>query len=127
MPRVYDNEWQGDIKRVLCVCSANMLRSPTMQVVLSSDPFNYNTRSCGTHDYALIQLTADLLSWADEIVCADTEHFNRVHYFHDRLAYLKDTPIVNLRIPDIYGYRDPQLVQLIRDRYLEWCDSGEVQ
>ena len=65
-----------------------------MQVVLSSDPFNYNTRSCGTHDFALIQLTADLLSWADEIVCADTEHFNRVHYFHDRLAYLKDTQLL---------------------------------
>lgn len=124
MPRAYDNEWQGDAKRVLCVCSANMLRSPTMQVVLSSDPFNYNTRSCGTHDFALIQITADLLGWADEIVCADSEHFNRIHDFVDKLPYLKDKVIVNLRIPDIYGYRDPQLVQLIGERYQEWLDNN---
>jgi predicted protein tyrosine phosphatase len=125
MPKIYDNEWQGDIKRVLCLCSANMLRSPTMQVVLSSDPFNYNTRSAGTEEYALIKLTADLLGWADEIICADTEHHNRVHDLMGRLPFLRDVPIVNLRIPDIYGYRDPQLVQLIRDRYLEWIDSRE--
>ena len=123
MPRVYDNEWQGESKRVLCLCSANMLRSPTMQVVLSGEPFNYNTRSCGTHDFALIPLTADLLSWADEIVCADTEHFERVHAILDRLPTREVKPIVNLRIPDIYGYRDPQLVQLIGDKYQEWLDN----
>ena len=127
MPILYDNEWQGDVKRVLCLCSANMLRSPTMQVVLSSDPFNYNTRGAGTQEYALIRLSADLLGWADEIVCADSEHFNRVHELVDRFQYLRDKPIVNLRIPDIYGYRDPQLVQLIGDRYQEWLDFNNVQ
>lgn len=127
MPRVYDNEWQGETKRVLCLCSANMLRSPTMQVVLSAEPFNYNTRSAGIYEYALIPLSHDLLDWADEIICADTEHFHRVHEILDRLPTREAKPIVNLRIPDIYGYRDPQLVQLIRDRYLEWCDTGEVQ
>lgn len=125
MPRAYDNVWQGEHKRVLCLCSANMLRSPTMQVVLSGPPFHYNTRSAGIYEYALIPLSADLLDWADEIVCADTEHANRVHEILDRLPHIEAKPIVNLRIPDIYAYRDPQLVKLIREKYLEWADTEE--
>jgi predicted protein tyrosine phosphatase len=98
-----------------------------MQAVFSAEPFNYNTRSAGIYDYAVIQVSHALLDWADEIICADTEHFNRVHSILDRLPTREVKPIVNLRIPDIYGYRDPQLVQLIRDRYLEWVDNCEVQ
>ena len=71
---IYSNSYQGDYKRVLTVCSANMLRSPTIALVLSAEPYNYNTRSAGTADFALIPVTNDLLMWADEIVCADSEH-----------------------------------------------------
>ena len=124
MPQIYDNEWQGKHKRVLCLCSANMLRSPTMQVVLSSDPFNYNTRSAGTYDFALIPMSAELLSWADEIVCADTEHVQKVIAVADNVSPLiKAKPIINLHLPDIYDYRNPQLVQLIGERYQKWLDS----
>lgn len=118
MPRVYDNVWQGDVRRVLCVCSANMLRSPTMQVVFSAEPFNYNTRSAGIYEFALVKVDEDLLQWADEIVCAEAEHFN---YIMRRLESLnaKDKTVVNLAIPDTYAYRDPELVRLITQRYLD--------
>ncbi|KPL15163.1 hypothetical protein AMJ74_02030 [candidate division WOR_3 bacterium SM1_77] len=116
MPRAYDNVWQGETKRVLTVCSANMLRSPTMQVVLSAPPFNYNTRSCGIYDFALVPITRELLDWTDEIVCADTEHAERVvHLIHAHK--IKDKPVVNLRIPDHYEYRNPELIRLITERY----------
>ena len=112
---VYSNSYQGDYKRVLTVCSANMLRSPTMAHVLSAEPYNFNTRSAGTAGFALIPVTEDLLLWADEIVCADTEH---ALYIRDKLMeYQLDKPVINLNIPDIYEYRNPELIELIKERY----------
>ena len=112
---IYSNSYQGDYKRVLTVCSANMLRSPTMAHVLSAEPYNFNTRSAGTQFYALIPVTEDLLMWADEVVCADTEH---ALYIRDKMIeYMLDKPIINLNIPDIYEYRNPELIELIKERY----------
>ena len=114
---VHSNSYQGDYKRVLTVCSANMLRSPTMAVVLSMPPYDYNTRSAGTHSFALVPVTEDLLMWADEVVCADTEHALIIR--NKLMEYQLDKPIVNLRIPDNYEYRNPELIMMIRRRYDE--------
>ena len=112
---IYSNSYQGDYKRVLTVCSANMLRSPTMAHVLSAEPYNFNTRSAGIAGFALIPVTEELLLWADEVVCADTEHALNIR---DKLMqYQLDKPIVNLNIPDIYEYRNPKLIELIKERY----------
>ena len=112
---VYSNSYQGDYKRVLTVCSANMLRSPTMAHVLSAEPYNFNTRSAGIAGFALIPVTEDLLMWADEVVCADTEH---ALYIRDKMIeYMLDKPIIDLNIPDIYEYRNPELIELIKERY----------
>lgn len=110
------NRHQGDFKKVLTVCSAGMLRSPTIAWVLGSKPYYYNCRAAGIEDsYALVKLDDVLLNWADEIVCADTEHVENVKC---RLEVLKiKKPIANLRLPDNYAYRDPKLVMLIKERY----------
>ena len=112
---IHSNSYQGDYKRVLTVCSANMLRSPTMAHVLSAEPYNFNTRSAGTEPYALIHVTEDLLMWCDEVVCADTEHVISIR--NKLMSYDLDKPIVNLNIPDIYEYRNPELIELIKERY----------
>lgn len=114
---IFSNDYQGDYKRVLTVCSANMLRSPTIAHVLSADPYNFNTRSAGTAGFALIPVTEDLLLWADEIVCADTEHAITVR--NKLMDLTLDKPIINLKIPDNYEYRNPELIQLIHQRYKE--------
>ena len=111
----HSNSFQGDYKRVLTVCSANMLRSPTIAHVLSADPYNFNTRSAGTEPYALIPVTEDLLLWADEIVCADTEHSLWIR--HKMMEWTIDKLIINLEIEDIYEYRNPKLIELIKERY----------
>lgn len=112
---IYSNSYQGDYKRVLTVCSANMLRSPTIAHVLSANPYNFNTRSAGTAAFALIPVTEELLFWADEIVCADTEH---AIVIRDKLMELNlDKVLINLNIPDIYEYRNPELIKLIKERY----------
>lgn len=114
---VYSNQYQGDYKRVLTVCSANMLRSPTIAHVLSANPYNFNTRSAGTAGFALIPVTEELLMWADEIVCADTEHALDIR--NKLMQYQLDKPVINLGIPDIYEYRNPELIKLIKERYAE--------
>ena len=111
----HSNSFQGDYKRVLTVCSANMLRSPTIAHILSADPYNFNTRSAGTEPYALIPVTEDLLMWADEVVCADTEHALWVR--GKMMEWMLDKPIIDLNIPDNYEYRNPELIELIKERY----------
>ena len=109
------NIYQGKYKRVLCVCSAGLLRSPTAAWVLSQDPYNFNTRAAGlTKEFALIPVDRVLLHWADEVVCMSAEQAVQVR---DMLE--EDKPIVVLEIPDIYGYRDPELVSTIRAKYDE--------
>lgn len=111
------NPFQGETKKVLCVCSAGLLRSPTAAVVLSQEPFNYNTRAAGISDeYALVQVDDVLLTWADEIVCMNEE---QQYLLGEKLFTLglKSKEILNLNIPDSFAYRDPKLVSLIKIAY----------
>lgn len=105
------NPFQGEYKRVLCVCSAGLLRSPTTAVVLASPPFNYNTRAAGlVKEFALIPVDDVLLDWADEIVCMTSEQ-------QQALELITKKPIICLDIPDNFKYRDPKLMKLIAEQY----------
>lgn len=109
------NEYQGTTKRVLCVCSAGLLRSPTAAVVLSQEPFNFNTRAVGvSQEYALIKLEEVHTHWADEIVCMQADQVEDVK----RLLGERQRDIICLNIEDSYGYRDPELMWLIKEKYL---------
>lgn len=112
------NQYQGDARKVLCVCSAGLLRSPTTARVLA-EHFGYNTRAAGiSEDYALIPVDEVLIEWADEIVCMEQRHAN---------VLLKLMPnnkeIVILDIPDNFAYMDDILVALIKERYGESLDN----
>lgn len=96
------NPYQGSEKKVLTVCSAGLLRSPTLAWFLGQH--NYNTRSCGIHDYALIPLDQVLLEWADIII-----------FMHQSIRDALSTNFINKQvyvfdIPDIYGYKDKELL-----------------
>ena len=68
------NAYQGSHKKVLTVCSAGCLRSPTAAHILSSEPWNFNTRCAGTsEEYAIVPVTEALVTWADVIVCMDSD------------------------------------------------------
>ena len=114
-----NNIFQGTYKKVLCVCTGGVLRSPTAAVVLSQEPFNFNTRAAGIdEEIALIPVDEVLLSWADEIVCMETKHkdiVKKMLKYHE----IEDTPVKVLNIPDRYSYRDRQLIELIKERYEE--------
>jgi len=105
------NPYQGDYKKVLCVCSAGLLRSPTTAVVLSAPPFNFNTRAAGIDiGHALIRIDKVLLTWADEIVCMTEEQ-------ETRLGEMTEKPIICLNIEDSYAYREEELIKSIKENY----------
>ena len=114
------NPYQGPYKKVLCVCLAGCLRSPTAAVVLSAPPFDYNTRSAGLEtDFAIIPVDEVLLEWADEIVCMDVNQ-------QIELKTRTKKPVINLSIPDSFEYRDPRLLRLIKERYLDQMPKDEA-
>lgn len=117
--RLYNarNPAQGTAKRVLCICSAGLLRSPTAAHTLSEAPFRYNTRAAGIVDsYALIRVDTVLLTWADLIVCMDKEHEEELLMKFPEFAA---KPRVQLGIPDSFEYRNSRLVDLIKTRFQE--------
>lgn len=109
------NEYQTNAKRVLCVCSAGLLRSPTMANVLW-EGYGYNTRSCGADEaYALIPLDEVLIHWAHEIVFANLEVMDdAVMKFGDALSRKR---LVPLKLPDSYEWNAPELRLAILDQY----------
>ena len=111
------NPNQGGAKRVLCVCSAGLLRSPTAAIVLQQE-YGYNTRSAGvTQDYALIPVDRVLLAWADEVVCMEPWMATVVERM--TMDYGLVMPIITLNVPDMYGYMEQGLQTAIKTKYKE--------
>lgn len=109
------NKYQGDFKKVLCVCSAGLLRSPTAAFVLANE-FDCNTRAAGlSKEYALVPVDDVLLEWADEIVCMEQEQSELICTALGDDVLKKS--VISLDIPDSFRYRDPELVRLIREAY----------
>ena len=104
------NPNQGKAKKVLCVCSAGLLRSPTLAWILSNEPFNYNTRAVGTSsEYALIVLDGVQLQWADAVVFVDEDNFIVARY--DNAELIDNMEHHVLKIPDMFQFRHPKLVE----------------
>ena len=104
--------WKKEYKQVLCVCEMGLLRSPTTAWVLSRNPYNYDTRSCGIDKLALIRISDELLLWADEIVCMNTRQ-QQIVITMISSSKLPPKPTIQLNIPDIYDYRNKTLIKLI--------------
>lgn len=120
------NAYQGKHKKVLTVCSAGCLRSPTAAHILSSVPFNFNTRCAGTSsEYAIIPLTEALIVWADIILCMDSDQQRHINEMQNILAKEASAmfeydykAVINLEIEDDYAYRDPELVRIMKSKFL---------
>jgi predicted protein tyrosine phosphatase len=107
------NVYQNPDKRVLCVCSAGLLRSPTLAQYLQ-ETFNYNTRACGTADeYALIPISEALVHWADLVVFVNHENWDQVRH----LEVFEDKPVVVLELPDEFERNAPDLIAEIRKQW----------
>lgn len=112
----YANECQGSARRVLFVCSAGMLRSATAAKV--GNAMGFNTRACGSENYALIPLSVNLINWAESIFFVNPYNFVSAKYTfsqdYDTTCMIADKSTV-WDIEDIYTYDDPQLVRIITE------------
>lgn len=107
------NPYQGSARKVLCVCSAGLLRSPTIANVLAGSQFGFNTRAVGINtDFALIPIDEVLVHWADEIIVTDRWMVDAIF---DRFPGF-DGPVVNFDLPDDFDFMAPKLVELIIER-----------
>lgn len=118
------NAFQGRHRRVLTVCSAGCLRSPTAAHILSSPPWNFNTRCAGTsEEYAIVPVTEALVVWADVILVMDSFQQHHINMMQNKLAEeITDCvykQVINLEIEDEYSYRDPKLVEIITEKFKE--------
>ena len=122
-----DNKFQrlNDFTRILCVCSAGLLRSPTIARVLQKDYDNVNVRAAGiSNEYALIPVDEVLVSWASIIICAEDWHADQVEdQFGDIMTESK-IPLIALNIPDEFSFADPKLESIIREKLIKIVDSS---
>lgn len=117
------NPHQGKDKRVLCLCSAGLLRSVRLSQILQQN-YNYNTRNAGVADYALIPVSTALLMWADEIVCVEQEIYDKLLYDIKNIFNEQDSQLlaiqaktIILNIPDIYNRMDYELGEILKEQY----------
>ncbi|MEL7158013.1 MAG: phosphotyrosine protein phosphatase [Actinomycetota bacterium] len=97
---------------VLVVCSRNQWRSPTAEWIFRNDP-SVSVRSAGTSPRAKRTVTIGDIHWADQIVVMEDKHRSRLRSTYRR--ELASTPLHVLDIPDNYGYRDPEIVELLTE------------
>lgn len=110
------NRWQTDVKRVLTVCSAGLLRSPTAANVLHKE-FGFNTRSAGSSfSFALIPMSEALIAWADQIVFVkNVNYWEAMEEFDNNM---QNKEVVVLNISDEHSWNDPELQKAIKEEYL---------
>ena len=112
---VCNNPFQGQAKRVLTVCSASALRSPTAAIVLNQE-YGYNTKAAGVSlEYAIVPVTGRLLMWSQEIVVMESWQAHEIGAMLEMMHI--ERPVVCLNIDDNYSYMQPELVSLIKQRY----------
>ena len=120
MNRIHNsnNPYQNPAKfrRALCLCSAGLLRSPTLAFELMTK-HSRNCRPAGTVEaYALIMFDDVLLSWADEVWCVSNSVKNHFWEICERNGWdylLAEKTIITLDIPDNYSYMDAELLASI--------------
>ena len=109
------------MKRVLFVCSQNMLRSPTAEQVFASRP-GFEVASAGTDPRADTPVSPELLEWADLIFVMERAHRSKLS--GKFRAHMKDKKIICLDIPDEYDFMDPELVKLLESRVGRYFKRG---
>jgi len=112
----YNNPDQGEDKRLLFVCSAGLLRSATGANLYAKK--GYNTRNCGTHDYALIPLTVNLIMWAHKIIFVNEENYldaMKTFAISEYNEDIREKGII-LDIQDIYEYNNLELIRQLEEQ-----------
>ena len=118
------NPNQGKDLKVLTLCSAGLLRSPTLAWILSNEPFNFNTRAAGvSKSFALIPVDEVLLEWADVVVCVHMDVFQELQ---DQFELDETKTFVCLDTPDEFEFKHPKLVEILKEQVTQRLKALEI-
>ena len=111
------DKWMDDARepmKVLFVCTANKLRSPTAETLFAAHP-GIETRSAGLDPDCPNPMSAELAAWADMIFVMEPHHREKIRkkFKRDRPA---DNRIITLHIPDEYERDQPELIELLEQK-----------
>jgi predicted protein tyrosine phosphatase len=101
------------MKKLLFICSANRLRSPTAEQVFSTWP-GVEVDSAGLNTSADQPLSTEQVEWADIIFVMEKAHRSKLSAKFRK--HLNGKRVVCLDIPDEYQFMDPSLVRLLESR-----------
>ncbi len=111
------NKFQTSAKKVLCCCSAGLLRSPSLANVLHKE-FGFNTRAVGCDkEYALIPISQALIWWADEIVFVNRENFDSLSQEEKDEISDVGVKVTILNIEDDFDWNDSVLNRTLLEAY----------
>lgn len=118
----YNNPYQGKKPKLLFVCSAGLLRSPTGAFV--AQQLGFNSRSCGSSNYALIPLNANLIMWADHIYFVSDQVYRESLKTFENTGFDEDiiAKAIVLEIPDIHNAFNSELQEEFKQILLPLTD-----
>ena len=97
--------------KLLFVCNANLYRSPTAAEIFKD---KHETKSAGLSELAKIKVSKEILEWADKVyVMEEWMRGEIAKRFPEE--YMKKK-IINLDIPDVYGFMQDGLVKLLKGK-----------
>ena len=105
---------------VLFVCSKNLSRSPTAEMIYKDHP-DVSVKSAGTEPSAGTELAAEHITWSDIIFVMEKKHQqSMVETFPVETDHKQ---IVILDIPDEYKFMDAALIEKIKTKVSGYIDN----
>jgi len=96
--------------KVLFICNQNQNRSKTAEEIFKE---KFETKSAGLFNERPV--TEKKISWAELIVVMEDRQRSEIAKRFPRL-YLQKR-ILSLNIPDIYSYNQPELIDMLENRF----------
>ena len=109
--------------KILFVCSANIDRSPTAELIYS-EKCDLEVKSAGVSSCAMTKISLELIQWADIILCMEKKHKQEIKKTFSDIVVNKI--IDSLDVPDIYEFMDINLVNLIREKTDAWLHNYRI-
>jgi predicted protein tyrosine phosphatase len=100
---------------VLFICNQNKHRSKTAEELFKD---KFETKSAGL--YSQKPVTTKQMAWADVIMVMEEEQRHELAKRFPKV-YLQKR-ILNLNVPDTYGYKDPRLIESLKSKMEEVSD-----
>jgi predicted protein tyrosine phosphatase len=100
-------------RRVLFVCEGNRHRSPTAERLYAATP-GIRARSAGLSDLARVQVTDELLAWADVVFVMEQRLRGLLRQRFG--AVLANKELVCLDVPDDFQFQQPELMAILAER-----------